>query len=116
MGPDDWREAFAHHPRIGERAGDMKQDSRAAGWSAGEQSGVSGAPDIHERLAGMNERYEQRFGHIYIVCAAGRTGDEMLALAEDRLGNDAVTELRMAAEEQRKIMELRLRKLIGDHK
>ena len=61
----------------------------------------------------LHQRYEERFGHTYIVCATGRGADEMLALAEQRLGNDAETELRVAGEEQMKITKLRLLKLVG---
>jgi allantoicase len=103
--PDDWREAFAAHPRIGERKG--------GAWSAQEQSGTSSASEQTLReLADINRAYEERFGHIYIVCATGKTADEMLRLAVERLGNDPQTELRVAAEEQRKIMHLRLAKLV----
>jgi allantoicase len=102
----DWREAFAAHPRIGEKKG--------GAWSAQEQSGVrSAADETMGKLAEANRAYEERFGHIYIVCATGKSADEMLRIATERLGNDAKTELRVAAEEQRKIMHLRLRKLVS---
>jgi OHCU decarboxylase len=115
LGADDWREAFAHHPRIGERRAAVAQDDRAAGWSAGEQAGVAAAAaTVQEQLARANEEYERRFGHIYIVCATGKSADEMLALARERLGNDPATELRVAAEEQRKITRLRLGKLFTE--
>jgi allantoicase len=107
LGPDDWREAFAAHPRIGERKATTK-------WSAQEQSGVSSASDeTRAALAAANEEYERRFGHIYIVCATGRSAGEMLALAEQRLKNTPEEELRNAAEEQRKITRLRLLKLVS---
>ncbi len=115
-GPADWLEAFSHHPRIGQTAGAATQSARAAAWSAGEQAAATQAnSDVYERLSEMNRTYEDRFGHIYIICATGRTADQMLRIAEERLANDPDTELRIAAEEQRKITELRLRKLIGDH-
>jgi 2-oxo-4-hydroxy-4-carboxy-5-ureidoimidazoline decarboxylase len=60
----------------------------------------------------VNEDYERRFGYIYIVCAAGKSAEELLAIARSRLANDADTELRVAAEEQRQIMQLRLAKLL----
>ncbi len=114
-GPADWLEAFSHHPRIGQSAGAATQSARAAAWSAGEQAAANhGHSEVQQRLSEMNRRYEDRFGHIYIICATGRTAAEMLRIAEERLGNDPDTELRIAAEEQRKITELRLRKLIGD--
>lgn len=113
--PDDWGEAFAHHPRIGERHGAVEQSARASGWSAGEQAGVAGvAALVHEQLAAANREYEERFGRIYIVCAAGKSAEEMLALARTRLENDPATELRVAADEQRKITGLRLAKLLAE--
>jgi 2-oxo-4-hydroxy-4-carboxy-5-ureidoimidazoline decarboxylase len=115
LDPDDWLEAFAHHPRIGERTGAVPQDARGAAWSAGEQAGVADAgEDVQAALAAANRAYEARFGHIYIVCATGKSAEEMLAIVRTRLANDADTELRVAAEEQRKITRLRLEKLLTD--
>lgn len=103
----DWLEAFSHHPRIG--------DLTAEGTGAQEQSGARNASlSTQEELNRVNHAYEERFGHIYIVCATGKSADEMLAIARDRMNNDRDTELRIAAEEQRKIMHIRLRKLLGD--
>jgi allantoicase len=105
LGPDDWREAFAAHPRIGERKADR--------FSAGEQSGATGAPsETMAALAATNRQYEERFGHIYIVCATGKSAEEMLSLAQARLGNTPEDELRIAAAEQAKITRLRLLKLV----
>ena len=105
LGRDHYLEAFAAHPRIGETKGGM--------WSLQEQSGTSAATDeTMNAMASANREYEKRFGHIYIVCATGRSGDEMLAMAWQRLNNDPETELRVAAEEQRRIMQLRLWKLV----
>jgi len=101
--PADWLEAFAAHPRIGERV--------AGGWAAQEQAGVSDA--ARARFAELNRAYEARFGYIFIVCAAGRSGGEMLAILEERLTHDAVDELPIAAEEQRAITQLRLGKLLA---
>jgi OHCU decarboxylase len=110
---EDWLEAFDHHPRIGERTAAVAQDAQGAAWSSREQAAVaSAAHDTRAELARVNEEYERRFGYIYIVCAAGRSADELLAIAKRRLGNDAETELRVAAEEQRRIMQLRLGKLL----
>ena len=104
-GPDDWREAFSHHPRIGDKV---------SGKEAAEQAGAqSASTSVKDKLADINRAYEIKFGHIYIVCASGKSAEEMLEMAQDRLHNDAATELRIAAEEQRKIMELRLRKLFA---
>lgn len=111
--PGDWREAFSHHPRIGERKSATPQSERGRSWAAGEQSGVERVhDDIRAELAAANSEYEQRFGYIYIVFATGKSAEEMLALARERLRNDADVELRAAAEEQRKITRLRLDKLL----
>jgi OHCU decarboxylase len=114
LGPDDWMEAFAHHPRIGEQRGAVAQNAQGAAWSAGEQAGVAdAASSVQAQLAEVNREYEARFGHIYIVCATGKSAEEMLALARQRLANDPDVELRVAAEEQRKITRLRLQKLFA---
>lgn len=115
LGPADWREAFAHHPRIGERTAAAAQNSRARGWSADEQSGASDSDDaVREALAEGNREYERRFDHIYLVCATGKSAADMLAILRERLANDPATELRIAAGEQAKITALRLRKLLGE--
>jgi len=109
----DWLEAFARHPRIGEQSGAIPEGRRGSEWSAGEQSGMERARhDVHHALMAANREYEERFGHIYIVCATGKTAEEMLALARARLQNTPAAELRVAAEEQRKITRIRLDKLL----
>ena len=114
LGPSDWREAFAHHPRIGERAAAAVQDERARAWSAGEQRGVAAAgADARAAIADGNREYERRFGHIYLVSAAGKSAGELLEILRSRLANDPETELRVAAGEQAKITRLRLLKLLG---
>ena len=113
LGPADWREAFSHHPRIGERKSAVPQSDRGSAWAAGEQSGTERADDdVRAKLAAVNREYEQRFGYIYIVFATGKSAEEMLALARERLRNDPDVELRVAAEDQRKITRLRLDKLL----
>ncbi len=115
-GPEDWEEAFSHHPRIGEQRA-AAAVSRAAGqWSAGEQAASAGASDAFAKaaLAEANAAYERRFGRIYIVCASGRGVEDLLADVRARLANDPARELAVAAEEQRKITALRLRKLIDE--
>jgi OHCU decarboxylase len=108
LSADDWLEAFAAHPRIGSPA-----DPEKAGWARHEQAGTkSASPETLANLADVNREYEERFGHIFIVCATGKSAAEMLALAESRLHNDPRTELAIAAEEQRRIMRLRLAKLL----
>jgi allantoicase len=104
LGREDWLEAFAAHPRIG---------AKGRGWSKDEQKGTQGAAEETMRaLAEENARYEERFGHVFLVCATGKSADEMLALLRARMPNDASTELAIAAEEQRKITRLRITKLL----
>jgi OHCU decarboxylase len=113
LDPTDWREAFAHHPRIGEQASGATQDERARDWSAAEQANVATAHDtIRDALAAANDEYERKFGYIYIVCATGKSAEDMLSLARERLDNPPDVEFRVAAEEQRKITRLRLEKLL----
>jgi allantoicase len=110
----DWLEAFGAHPKIGERK--VGQQVRSARWSDAEQSGARAADDAAlaalAALAEANRLYEERFGFIFIVCATGKSAEEMLEIARARLGNDPETELRVAAEEQRRITRLRLEKLL----
>jgi 2-oxo-4-hydroxy-4-carboxy-5-ureidoimidazoline decarboxylase len=109
----DWREAFARHPRIGEAESSPPDDERERTWAAGEQASVATAQDaVRNALVAANREYERRFGYIYVVCATGRSADEMLALARGRLHNAPKVELRVAAEEQLKITRLRLEKLL----
>ena len=110
----DWHEAFRSHPRIGERKAEAAQTGREKAWSASEQSGMSAAADAtRQAMADGNRAYEERFGWLYIVCATGKSADEMLALLRQRLANDPETEVHAAAEEQRKITRLRLQKLLA---
>jgi OHCU decarboxylase len=100
----DWLEAFSKHPRIGERA---------AGWSNEEQAAAASAADtVKATLARRNHEYEERFGHVFLVCATGRTAESMLADLEQRMRNEPDAELRVAAGEQAKITRLRLDKLV----
>jgi 2-oxo-4-hydroxy-4-carboxy-5-ureidoimidazoline decarboxylase len=109
----DWREAFAQHPRIG--AGTVSGSDRHARWSSGEQSAVATADTaVLDRLAEANRRYEERFGRVFLVRAAGRSPEEMLGLLEQRLGNDEATELAISQGQQREIVAIRLRKLIAE--
>lgn len=100
----DLDEALAGHPRIGERPG-----SGHSGWSAREQSGVAGSGE----LATANREYEERFGHVYLVCATGRTGSELLEILRQRLGNDPATERGVVRDELGKINKIRLERLVG---
>jgi 2-oxo-4-hydroxy-4-carboxy-5-ureidoimidazoline decarboxylase len=110
---DDWLEAFSHHPRIGDTAELRERFATTSAWAGDEQKGAAGAAEATLlALAEGNAAYEARFGHIFIVCATGRTAAEMVALLSERLSNDPADELRVAAAEQKKISALRLGKLI----
>ena len=109
----DWLEAFRSHPKIGERKAAVNLATQSQQWSAQEQQGVARAgQEAVAKLARLNRAYEEKFGFIFIVCATGKSTDEILALLETRIENEPAAELRIAAEEQAKITELRLRKLL----
>ena len=115
LGEADWREAFSHHPRIGDREALRARFAATAAWAQGEQAGAAAAPDaVLDALARGNHAYEQRFGYIFVVCATGRSAEEMLAMLERRLTNAPADEWRIAAREQRAITRLRLLKLLGE--
>jgi OHCU decarboxylase len=114
LGPSDWLEAFHSHPKIGEQKAAAKTAVEAQQWSAAEQSGIrDSAQQTLAELAKLNREYEEKFGYIFIVCATGKSSDEMLAILRQRLKNDPGEELRIAAAEQAKITELRLKKLLA---
>lgn len=107
----DWMEAFRSHPRIGESRAERPAGGHSAAWSAQEQSGVAASEDaVKIALADGNREYEKRFGHIFIVCATGKSAPEVLSVLRRRLQNDAATELREAAEQQRQITQIRLKR------
>ncbi len=114
----EWFAAFAAHPRIGQRSGQVRLKPDPTGetserWSEQEQAGALAAEAAtRAAIADANEAYERRFGHIFIICATGRSASDMLDALRARLSNDPPDELRVAAEEQRKIMRLRLEKLV----
>ncbi len=113
LNEEDWLEAFQHHPQIGDLDSLRQKFASTADLAAGEQSGSVGASEqTLSELADYNARYREKFGFIFIVCATGKTADEMLTLLKQRIDNDAETELRIAAGEQRKITRLRLEKLV----
>ncbi len=110
---EDWLEAFSHHPRIGERNLAQPQFTRTAEQSAREQSGMAGAAEsVQREFVSFNAEYERRFGHVFLICATGKSADFMLAQLKTRLGNDAATELRNAAQEQSMIVRLRLERML----
>jgi OHCU decarboxylase len=111
--PADWMEAFRSHPRIGEARPDagLSATAQSVEWSSHEQQSVTDADVTARRaLAEANREYERRFNRIFIVCATGKSAAEILEIIHRRLDNDAETELHEAAEQQRQITELRLRK------
>lgn len=110
----DWLEAFSAHPKIGESKAAPAQQARSAEWSAGEQAGISSADELlKQELAEANRAYFEKFGFIFIVCATGRSADEILELCRARLGYDREMAIRVAASEQQQITEIRLRKLLS---
>jgi len=114
LGQEDWLEAFRAHPKIGEKKAAASQSEQARNWSTQEQSGVAdAAAETKAELAARNREYEERFGFIYIICATGKSSEDMLMTLNERLQNDAKTELRAAAGEQGKITRLRLEKLLN---
>lgn len=105
--PADWREALEGHPRIGESGGTSAEFSRQ------EQAGISSADDaVRAEIAAGNRTYENQFGHVFLISAAGRAPQEILDNLRSRLSNDPDTELRVAAEEHRRITRLRLTQLL----
>ncbi|RZS36352.1 2-oxo-4-hydroxy-4-carboxy-5-ureidoimidazoline decarboxylase [Herbihabitans rhizosphaerae] len=110
LGWADVTEALAAHPRIGERAGGADRESA---WSRGEQSAASHAAESTvDALTEGNRQYEERFGHVFLICATGRGAEEILVELRSRLGNDPDTERRVVHDELRKITHLRLGKLL----
>ncbi len=109
----DWKEAFRCHPQIGDLASLRDKFAATATWAEGEQSGVrSASEEILQKLAEGNRMYAERFGYIFIVCATGKSAEEMLNLLNARLVNPPEIEITLAASEQAKITRLRLEKLL----
>jgi 2-oxo-4-hydroxy-4-carboxy-5-ureidoimidazoline decarboxylase len=107
----DWMEAFRSHPRIGESSKPGSSAAQPAAWAVQEQKKAGEADEtVKIALAEGNRDYEEKFGRIFIVCATGRSASEILKILQRRLQNDAATELQEAAEAQRQITLIRLRK------
>jgi 2-oxo-4-hydroxy-4-carboxy-5-ureidoimidazoline decarboxylase len=109
-------EAFAHHPRIGD-PGSAKtaNDAKGHAWASSEQAGVATAEDeVKRRLAEGNRAYDAKFGHVYLVCATGKSAAEMLAILDERIGHTASEELSIAAGEQEKITRIRLERWLSE--
>src|SRR6267378_966481 len=110
----DWLEAFRSHPRIGESQGEKAIAAQSSAWSEQEQQKAAAADEaVKAALKWGNREYEQKFGRIFIVCATGKSASEILEILRRRLHNDEATELLQAAEEQRQIMHIRLKKWIA---
>ncbi len=112
---EDWKEAFAQHPKIGDFESLQKKFESTSEWASGEQSGVNNASQqTLEALAEDNKKYEDKFGYIFIVCATGKSAEEMLGILNERFLNDPKDEIEIAADEQNTITKLRLEKLLED--
>ena len=110
----DWLEAFRSHPRIGERSASAPTSARTATWSGEEQRNVEiESDDMKMKMAEGNRTYEERFGRTFIICATGKSAPEILEQVKRRLQNDDSTELNEAAEQQRQIARLRLKKWLA---
>ncbi|EQC25580.1 OHCU decarboxylase [Saprolegnia diclina VS20] len=109
LGRADWLEAFAAHPEIGTKTQTIST------WEAQEQSGAAqAAAATLDELSACNQAYKAKFGYIYIVCATGKSAAEMLAIVQDRLRHSPASELVVAAQEQAKITQIRLTKLLAE--
>lgn len=108
---DEWKEAFTQHPRIGDL--ETLKEKYGSTPAAGEQAAVLAAsPQTLQALSDANQEYEKKFGFIFIVCASGKSAEEMLGMIHTRLKNSPAEELRNAADEQMKITRMRLEKLL----
>jgi allantoicase len=114
LGEGDVREALARHPRLGESAAAVPAGSQESGWSRREQAGVATAADeVRSRIAALNAAYEKRFGWIFLLCATGLSGEQVVAEIERRMANDPAAEATAAGVELAKIARLRLERLLA---
>jgi 2-oxo-4-hydroxy-4-carboxy-5-ureidoimidazoline decarboxylase len=114
LSEEDWLEAFRSHPRIGETRTERTASAQCLAWSAQEQQKAATDDEaVKIALKSGNREYEQKFGRIFIVCATGKSAGEILDILRRRLHNDEATEIRQAAEEQRQIMHIRLKKWLA---
>jgi 2-oxo-4-hydroxy-4-carboxy-5-ureidoimidazoline decarboxylase len=110
---EDWMEAFSHHPRIGDKDA-LRKKFATDKWASGEQQNVSKADEsVITSLQEYNDEYFDKYGFIFIICATGKSAEEMLLAIKQRMSNSRSEELIIAAGEQRKIMHLRLEKLFS---
>jgi 2-oxo-4-hydroxy-4-carboxy-5-ureidoimidazoline decarboxylase len=111
----DWKEAFTHHPKIGD-IDTLRKQFASDQFAADEQSSINNASEqTFQLLAERNEQYEKKFGYIFIVFATGKSATEMLELLNERLQNDPAEEIKIAMDEQNKITKLRLEKILMSH-
>ena len=109
----DWLEAFTHHPKIGDLKSLEKKFANTKGWASNERAGVNNANQkILQELSNLNDLYENKFGYIFIVCATGKSADEMLQILKSRINNTVEQEIKIAMQEQNKITKIRLEKLL----
>ena len=109
----DWLEAFSHHPKIGDTASLEKKFAATQLWAGQEQARMASAQkEILDKMVLLNEKYEKKFGYIFIVYATGKSAEEMLEIVELRLKNNPYDEIKIAASEQNRITKLRLKKLL----
>jgi 2-oxo-4-hydroxy-4-carboxy-5-ureidoimidazoline decarboxylase len=114
LSQSDWLEAFRSHPRIGESRAEPSATSKSCAWSEREQQNVTAADvTVKAVLASANREYEQRFGRIFLVCATGKSAQEILENLRRRLHNSDHAELQEAAEQQRQITQIRLKRWLG---
>lgn len=112
LAASDWLEAFRSHPKIGEQKAVHSVSRDSQHWSEQEQSGMQRAgKSVRDELAELNRTYEEKFGYIFIICASGKTAEQMLSALQERLLNEPEAELRCAAAEQAQITKLRLNNL-----
>jgi 2-oxo-4-hydroxy-4-carboxy-5-ureidoimidazoline decarboxylase len=110
LSESDWMEAFRSHPRIGESRAPESAHARSAAWSTEEQKNAAAEGEVKIALMEANREYERRFGRVFIVCATGKTALEILKILQARMPNDDRAEIHEAAEQQRQITQIRLRK------
>lgn len=113
LNKEDWLEAFSQHPKIGDINSLTEKFYSTKELAGNEQAGVNNASiETLTEFAKLNDEYEKKFGYIFIVCASGKSADEMLHIIKERIKNNSETEIKIAMEEQNKITKLRLEKLI----
>ncbi len=113
-GKEDWKEAFSHHPKLGDLESLKEKYANTKDWATDEQAAAKeSSPEVLEELAYNNKVYEEKFGFIYILFATGKTAKVILSILRIRLNNDLETELIMSMVEQNKITKLRLEKLLS---